>query len=163
MTTVINQESAWAVSRGQRGLLTTAQLHALGFSESAIRHRVARGRLFRVYRGVYAVGRRELSREGRWLAAVLACGDDAALSHDSAAALWEITRRSSKYVHVTVLGESRSRADIKVHYRSALNATTHKRIPVTTPEQTLVDLARTWPPSEVEQAIGEAHFRRLIT
>src|SRR3954452_4397930 len=163
MRDLTNDQGPWHLAGRQWGVIASAQLTELGYSPKAIKHRIRRGRLHRVYRGVYAVGRRELSREGRWLAAVLACGDDAALSHDSAAALWEITRRSSKYVHVTVLGESRSRADIKVHYRSALNATTHKRIPVTTPEQTLVDLARTWPPSEVEQAIGEAHFRRLIT
>src|SRR3954454_16652212 len=162
MTTVINQESAWAVSRGQRGLLTTAQLHALGFSESAIRHRVARGRLFRIYTGVYAVGRRELSREGRWLAAVLACGDTAALSHDSAAALWEIAQAPTTRIHVSVLSESRSRDDIKTHRRAALDATTHKGIRVTTPAWTLMELARTWPQDRLEQSIGEAQLRGLV-
>ncbi|HXQ88465.1 MAG TPA: hypothetical protein VN733_02400, partial [Solirubrobacterales bacterium] len=61
---------------------------ALGFTGSAIEHRLATGRLHLVTRGVYAVGRYQLGREGRWTAAVLACGPDALLSHRSAAALW---------------------------------------------------------------------------
>jgi hypothetical protein len=61
----------------------------------AVSERVARGRLHRIHRGVYAVGHRGLSREGRWLAAVLAAGERAVLSHLSAAEHWELRRTST--------------------------------------------------------------------
>jgi hypothetical protein len=67
--------------------VTYEQLRAIGVSDGAIVRRLALGRLHRVHQGVYVVGRRELSREGVFLAAVLAVGDDAALSHFAAAAL----------------------------------------------------------------------------
>jgi very-short-patch-repair endonuclease len=111
---------------------------------------------------VYAVGQLELTREGRWIAAVLACGDTAALSHDSAAALWELTKAPATPIHVSVLGASLSRRGIEVHRRTALTTTTHKRIRVTTPTQTLIDVAAEWPTAKLEQAIGEADLRRLV-
>jgi hypothetical protein len=72
--------------RAQHGVLTRADLLTLGFSERAIKHRVASGRLHPIAAGVYAVGRQELTPDGRWMAAVLACGEGALLSHRSAAA-----------------------------------------------------------------------------
>jgi hypothetical protein len=60
---------------------------ALEFSDAAIRHRLAEGRLHRKWRGVYAVGRPDVTR-GIWMAATLTC--DAALGGSSATALWEI-------------------------------------------------------------------------
>src|SRR5436190_5320339 len=80
----------WALARGQHGLLTRAQLDGAGFTRAAITHRVHTGRLWPVLRDVFAVGREELTREGGWLAAVLACGKGAVLSHVSAGSLWEI-------------------------------------------------------------------------
>lgn len=74
-------EAAWALARRQHGVVSHADLRRIGFSAQSIKHRIASGRLHRVYRGVYAVGRPQLTREGRWMAAVLACGDDATLSH----------------------------------------------------------------------------------
>lgn len=145
-------------------MVTHAQLCALGYSAEAIKHRIGRGRLHPVHRGVYAVGRRELSREGEFMAAVLACGATAALSHDSAAELWGIAKHHRKppLIHVSVLGAGRSRKGIEVHRRKALNTTTHQGIRTTTPAQTLIDLAHTWPQPDLEQAIGEADLRRLV-
>jgi very-short-patch-repair endonuclease len=137
-------------------------LTALGYSRDAIKHRLKRGRLHRIHRGVYAVGRKQLTQEGRWMAAVLACGDGAALSHESAAALWRIARTRPTPIHVSVLGDSRSRDGIEPHRRKALLTTTHKGIRVTTPAQTLIDLAHTWPQDRLEQAIGEADLRGLV-
>src|SRR5437660_7655999 len=85
----------WALARRQHGVVTLAQLRAAGLTRSGIRHRARTRRLWMVSREVFAVGRAELTREGRWMAAVLACGDGAALSHLSAAALWEIRERRS--------------------------------------------------------------------
>jgi len=67
-------------------------LLGLGLSRDAVRHRVAVGRLHRLHRGVYALGRPELGRLGAFLAAVFACGPEALLSHESAEALWGIRR-----------------------------------------------------------------------
>src|SRR5215210_883674 len=84
------QQQVWALARRQHWVVTRGQLLHLGFNSDWIQHRLARGRLHPVHRGVYAVGRPELSRFGRWMAAVLACGPDAVLSHASAAALWGV-------------------------------------------------------------------------
>jgi Transcriptional regulator, AbiEi antitoxin len=84
----LQSTSLWSLARGQHGVVTRTQLVELGFSPEAVKHRVRRGRLHPVWRGVYAVGRPELTRHGFFMAAVLACGPEAALSHASAAALW---------------------------------------------------------------------------
>jgi predicted transcriptional regulator of viral defense system len=79
-----------AIAARQHGLITLTQLIQAGIRRSALSRRVGAGRLHRIHRGVYAVGHPGLSREGRWMAAVLACGDGAALSHRSAAELWDL-------------------------------------------------------------------------
>src|SRR5215208_5891591 len=90
--------AVWSLAERQHDVITYWQLRALGFGREAIEHRIEVGRLHPVRRGVYAVGRRTLSREGHWMAAVLVCGDGrpvrgggsirgACLSHSSAAAL----------------------------------------------------------------------------
>src|SRR4051794_19674881 len=83
-------QSVWELARLQHGVVSRAQLLERGLLAGAIKHRVRRGRLHPVARGVYAVGRPELTREGRWMAALLTCGPEAVLSHGSAAALWGI-------------------------------------------------------------------------
>src|SRR4051794_4148350 len=158
----IPHRSVWTAARTQYGVITREQLIVLGYTDDAIKHRLRRGRLHRIYPGVYAVGRAELTQEGEWMAAVLACGDTAALSHDSAAALWGIAKRAKTPIHVSVLVDSRSRNGIEVHRRKELSTTTHKRIRVTTPAQTLIDIAHTWSQSDLEQAIGEADLRRRV-
>jgi very-short-patch-repair endonuclease/predicted transcriptional regulator of viral defense system len=152
----------WELIRRQHGVITRPQLFAFGITESGIRHRIASGRLRPIYAGVYAVGQLPLTSKGEWMAAVLACGDGAALSHDSAAALWRLAKPTQP-VHVSVLSRSRSRNGVEVHRRKALNATTRDHISVTTPAQTLIDLARTWDQPQLEQAIGEAVLKRLVS
>src|SRR3954454_23376321 len=95
-------QSVWDLARRQHGAVARAQLLALGLSADAIKHRVSRGRLHPVTRGVYAVGRRELTREGRGMAAVLSCGPQAVLSHTSAGALWEIVPDRTGPIHLSV-------------------------------------------------------------
>lgn len=80
----------WDLVRRQHGVISFAQLVALRYSRHAIRHRIARGRLHPLYEGVYAVGRPEVSQEGQWAAALLACGDPSALTAGSGAALLRI-------------------------------------------------------------------------
>ena len=127
----------------QHGLVTLAQLLAAGLDKSAIARRVRAGQLHRVYRGVYAVGHAGLSREGRFLAAVLGAGKGAALSHLAAAELWEVRRYRASLIDVVV--PTRRRADgVRVHETRTLHprdVTTYKGIPVTTIARTLVDLS----------------------
>src|SRR2546422_8755587 len=84
----------WTLARRQHGVVTRQQLLAHGFTSKSVRHTIASGRLHRVHNGIYAVGRPALTQPGRWMAAVLACGPEAVLSHDSGAALWLITKES---------------------------------------------------------------------
>jgi very-short-patch-repair endonuclease len=96
------------------------------------------------------------------MAAVLACGTDAALSHQSAAALWRILRRWPTLTHVIAPGERRH-AGIHVHRAQHADATTHYGIRVTTPLRTLVDLADVLDPKALTRALNEAQVLRLVT
>src|SRR3954454_9159982 len=125
MDTQSVQPDAWGLASSQYGVVSRAQLVALGFGAQAIKHRVRRGRLHPVARGVYAVGRRELTREGRWMAAVLTCGPKAVLSHGSAAALWGIGPEWRLEVSIP-LSLDRRRPGIVIHRRSGLRALSTK-------------------------------------
>lgn len=93
---------AWELAGRQHGVVARRQLLALGFNSREIEHRVSRGRLHLVMRGVYAVGWPRLTPKRRWMAAVLACGEEAMLSHRSAAALWEIGTERRGLVDISV-------------------------------------------------------------
>jgi Transcriptional regulator, AbiEi antitoxin len=156
--------NAWGLADRQHGVVARRDLLALGFSPMAIEHRTERGRLHPVYRGVYAVGRPALTCEGRWMAAVLACGDDAALSHRSAAALWGIWEEGGR-IEITVRQASQRRpGGLRARRRPSLtdeDIAIHKRIPTTCPIRTLLDLATVLGPTALERAIGEADKRDL--
>jgi predicted transcriptional regulator of viral defense system len=149
-------------ARGQHGVLTAAQLEALGLSPRAIRHRAASGRLCRIHTGVYAVGR--LDAHGRWMAAVLACGPGAVLSHRSAAALWDFGTAGQGEVDVTVAGRAgRSRRGIAVHRGEALAAedvAIHEGVPCTSVARTLLDLASIVDRQRMERAVDRAEALR---
>jgi hypothetical protein len=162
MESSTHQRSVWALARKQHGVIDHDQLEAFDYSARAIQHRIEPGRLHPIHRGVYAVGRRELAREGEWMAAVLACGPQAALSYESAAVLLGIAKAPITPIHVSTLGESRSRDGIVVHRRKELNTTTHQGIPTTTPAETLIDLSSTWPQNRLEAAIAVADNLDLI-
>ena len=148
---------------GQHGVVARRQLLALGVGEEAIEVRLRAGRLHRLHRGVYAVGHRVLSREARWMAAVLFAGPDAVLSHRSAAALWGMPAPSSRAIEVTTPRKSRSRGSIHRHFAvlPADEVTTERGIPVTTVPRTLFDLAATSSVDVVEHALRESEYLRL--
>jgi very-short-patch-repair endonuclease len=148
----------WALARQQHGVVTRAQLLMLGFSARSIKHRIAKGRLHPVWRGVYAVGRPELTLHGRWLAAVMSCGPGAVLSHGSAAALWKICPVTTSRIEVSLrLGLPRRPKGIVVHRRTSPGeATRHCGVPVTTPIFTLIDLATLLGREQLEAAVNEA-------
>jgi hypothetical protein len=139
------RRAAWELARRQHGVITRAQLLRFGLTAHAIEHRIATRRLHPAARGVYAVGRPELTQHGRWMAAVLACGPRAVLSHGSAAALWEIGRERSRLSEISLPSHvRRRRPGIVIHRRARLDGsevTTRHGIPVTTPVCTLIDLA----------------------
>jgi len=156
---------AWELAARQHGIVTRRQLLALGFGRRSIEHRVARGRLFPVSLGVYAVGWPALNQKRRWMAAVLAGREGAALSHRSAAALWEIgNENDSIIVSVRRRCELR-RPGILFHSRPSLapnDVVLRDDIPVTSPVQTLVDLATELDPVALERAVNDADRRDLI-
>lgn len=157
--------AAWALARRQHGVVARRQLLDLGIGSRSIEHRIAKGRLHPLWRGVYAVGRPELTREGRWMAATLACGPTALLSHRSAAALWGIAPvRRAGPIEVVAAG-LRRRAGVRVHRRRDLGPE-HRRevaaIPLTDPISTVVDLASCAPDWQVERAINEADRLDLV-
>jgi very-short-patch-repair endonuclease len=155
----------WGLVRRQHGVVSRAQLLAHGLSADAIRHRIDVGRLHPLWRGVYAVGRPEVDRYGRSMAAVLCCGPQALLSHASAAALWGILAWDEGIDVVVPYGESRRRPGIRVHRRIGLSAEDRhevKGIPVTDPLSTLIDIASCKPTAVLERALREADRLDLI-
>ena len=153
------------IAARQHGVITTSQLEAAGVLSSGISDRVRAGRLHRVHRGVYAVGHPNIGNEGRWIAAVLACGEGAVLSHRSAAALWKIGP-VAPVIEVTVAGGGgrATRKGIRVHRSRTLSPadlTRRAGIPVTRPARTLEDLRRILPSRQFARVLREAEYLRL--
>ena len=157
---------AWELARRQHWVISREQLLELGFTPSAIRHRIAKGRLHPIHRGVYAVGRCGLTREGYWMAAALRCGDDAYLSHMPGAAHWGMCRPPQGRIDISVrVAVVRTPPGIRVHRRRSLtdaDVTVHEGIPITTPARTLIDLATILPAHRLEAAVNEADALELI-
>jgi very-short-patch-repair endonuclease len=144
------------------GIFALGDLHTSGVPSSAVTYRLEAGTLFRLHRGVYSVVPPDLlRREGRWLAAVLACGPGAVLSHTHAAAAWEIRHAPSGPIHVTVPGNAgrKRRAGITIHRSSTLlpsHTTVRRSIPVTQPARTLSDLRPLLAPDDWERTRSRA-------
>lgn len=159
------------IAARQHGVVAVAQLHEVGIRKNGVTRRVKRGQFHRVHHGVYAVGHRGLSLQGHFMAAVLACGDGAVLSHMSAAILWELLKPLDGPIHVSVPTTSgrRSRRGIHLHRCPALQtlpATYRHDIPVTTVPRTIDDLRRTrlLPPHLLRRATRQAELKghRLV-
>jgi predicted transcriptional regulator of viral defense system len=151
------------VAGGQYGVVARRQLLALGLGREAIEVRLRAGRLHRLHRGVYAVGHQASSRQARWMAAVLACGPGASLSHRSAAALWEIREPMGRAIEVTTPAKSRSRESIHRHFAILPpdEVTTYRGIPVTTVPRTIFDLATSSSVDVVEHALRQSEYLQL--
>jgi very-short-patch-repair endonuclease len=143
--------------RRQHGVVARSQLLDLGFSTEAIRHRLASGRLHKLHRGVYSVGRPQIGSLGHLMAAVLAGGTNAQLSHRSGAALWGIRPQRGGLIDVSVpISVYRRRPGIKLHRRAELRRRFVSGIPVGDPVTILIDLASELTIDEVEDAVNEA-------
>jgi very-short-patch-repair endonuclease len=147
-----------ALAAAQHGVVSRRQLLDAGLTRLMIQRRLETRRLLPFYRGVYAVGHRRLRREGAWLAAVLAVGRGAALSHREAAALHELRRSDRPTVDVTVAAQRRV-SGLQIHRVRVLereDVTRVDGIPVTTVARTLVDLAAVVSPHALRKALEEA-------
>jgi len=157
---------AWSLAKNQHWAIAGFQLLELGYTRRAIRHRVDIGRLHLVFRGVYAVGRRELTRKGTWMGAILACRFQMALSHETAGALWSICGERGSAIHVSgTRGRDHRVPGLIAHRSSTLasaDVTRRENIPVTTPIRTLIDLGARLPSHALEAAINEANKLDLI-
>ena len=158
--------AAWELAGRQHGVVARRQLLALGFNKREIEHRVSRGRLHLVMRGIYAVGWPRLTKKRRWMTAVLACGEGAVLSHRSAAALWGIGFERERLIDISVRRRAElKRPGLRVRGRPSLgpeDVTSVDGIPVTAIVQTLLDLATELPPGRLERAVNEADKYDLV-
>jgi very-short-patch-repair endonuclease len=160
----MTKKDAWALARRQHGVVSRAQLLELGMPSSAIRRRLDSGRLHRLHRGIYAVGRPDVSTHGRMIAAVLACGPEARLSHQSGADLWRIRPQRGGPIHVALPSHfAHHRSEVRQHRRAHLEPPRQvDGIPVDPPVSILIDLATCLPTEEVEDAVNEADRLKLL-
>ena len=152
-----------ALAERQHGVVATWQLLALGLTHDDIGYRAQTGRLHRIHWGVYAVGHRNLTRQGHRMAAVLAYGPDAVLSHRSAAAHWGIGQASYK-IDVTTPKGRRSRKTFRAHAArlQSEDRTVHDGIPVTTVARTIFDLAAQLSKDQLTYLVEEADRKQLL-
>ena len=149
-----------AIADEEWGIVTRERLLALGLSASAIDRMIRSGRLRVLHRGVYAVGHTQLRPQGHRLAAVLACGRGAVLSHAAAAAHRGLRPSAATAYDVIVpTGNHRRRPGIRIHRHATLlatEATVYERVPVTTVARTALDLAATFPRRTIERVLDQA-------
>jgi very-short-patch-repair endonuclease len=159
------QRAVAELAQRQWGVVARRQLDALGLGGS-VRSWRANGRLHEIHRGVYAVGHRVLSVNGHLMAAVLACGPGAVVSHRSAAALWGIRRTDRARIDITTARRAgRERRGIDAHLVRRLDprdVTRHCGIPTTTVARTLIDLADVVLPRALKKAVHESEVLRLL-
>ncbi|MBS1871068.1 MAG: DUF559 domain-containing protein [Actinobacteria bacterium] len=154
-----------ALAAGQHGVVSRGQLLDAGIASATLRDRVRRGQVVPLHRGVYAVGHAHLRPEGFWLAAVLAVGPPAVLSHRDAAALHGLRPCNRPRIEVTTPAERKRTAKLDVHARRALDprdVTTVAGIPVTTVARTVVDLAEVLTHEALTKVLGEAERQRVL-
>ena len=156
----------WRLVERLHGVVSRQQLLAVGLSPSAIKHRLARGRLHPWATGVYAVGRPDLSRKGQMMAALLACGPDSWISHETAAELWAVRRPVPGPLEVSIPALAlRRRPGVRVHRRERRDehtVTALNGIPVATIPSVVIDMALRWPRRHLEAAVNQADALDLL-
>ncbi len=164
----VARQKATLVLRGlaekQHGVVAWRQLIARGLTEGQIKSRIKDGQLVPLYRGVFALGHRRIGLYGEWMAAALACGPGAVLSHGTAAQLWGI-RGSRKPIEVTRVSGHRRPHGVRLHQTRSLpdeHVTTEAGIPVTTIERTLLDTAARLDERQLEHDLVEADRSRCL-
>jgi very-short-patch-repair endonuclease len=160
------RKRAWNLAEEQHWVIGHAQLLSLGATAEAIRHRIRTGRLHRLFRGVYSVGRPDPGRLGWFSAATIATGGASRLSDWTAASHWRLSPRiPSLPVHVTVPGNGgvRRRRNLVVHRRAPdEHTTTHLGIAVSAPAITIIDVAPHLLLDAIDAMVAEADKQDLI-
>ena len=151
----------------QHGIVAGFQLAAAGLSPTQVAGLVSRGHLHRIHRGVFAVGHLQIAREGRWLAAVLACKPDSFLSHGPAGQLLGFVDRRLRFaLHVSRRGRAcRAPAGVVTHHPRSLpsgDTTVRLGIPVTSPTRTVWDLSASLCPAPLRRAFEQAEKFGLL-
>ncbi|MEA2213729.1 MAG: hypothetical protein QOF83_3677 [Solirubrobacteraceae bacterium] len=148
----------------QHEVFAVWQLPAIGVGERAVQRRAAAGLLRRLYPGVYTTAQGRLTLRGRWMAAVLACGPEALLSHRAAAALWDLQNTASGPIDVTA-PRRRLHSGIRSHVSSSpprLIRATVDAIPVTSLERTVLDQATTLAEQRLRTTLEQLQYRGLL-
>jgi very-short-patch-repair endonuclease len=151
-----------SLAHRQHGVVARRQLLALGMGRGAVRERIRRGQLNEVFRGVYVFGVRRINRRGRWMAAVLAAGEGAVLSHRSAARFWHLMPVAAEWPEVTCPSGRVVRREKIVSHETALRDDewlVEDGIPVTSPIRTIFDLAAVVDQRMLERALHEAEVQ----
>jgi hypothetical protein len=153
-----------ALAAKQYGYVTREQLLTIGLGRRAIQYRVVVGQLIPVHGGVYAVGHLPIGPVPRAFAAVLACGDNAVLSHGSAATLWGFNKYWDTPLEVTV-PSLRTRKGITVHRSCMLtrrDITRQLGVPVTSPARTVLDIAPRLTDERLTRVVNNARHARYL-
>jgi very-short-patch-repair endonuclease len=151
----------------QHGVVAFWQLIRFGFTRRQVAGMVERGHLHRLHRGVYAVGHPNVSQQGHYMAATLACGEGAVLSHWSAAGHWTLLGvRDGAEINVSARRHRRPTGAITAHWVPGLDSrdcTLRDGIPVTTVARTLLDLAAVATPKQLQRATNQAERNGWLT
>lgn len=151
----------------QHGVVSRTQAIETGLTKSMLETRVRRGRLERVHPGVYCVAGAPRTFEQRLCAATAWAGPGAVASHLSAGYLWQMVERPPAVNDVwTPRRRTRPPPGVCAHYTETLarrDRGTLRRVPVTSPPRTLIDLAAVLPEHLVEVALSRAIVERRVT
>jgi predicted transcriptional regulator of viral defense system len=147
----------------QHGVISRKQLLGAGVVESTVDRWLAGRRLHRIHPGVYALGHSALSLDGRLFAALLYGGDQAVLSHTTAAWAWSLIDAEPMRIHLTVPGRRSSLPDVRVHRARWIPVGECRGFPVTSVARTLVDLAAMLSIGELRRALAEADYHRMLS
>jgi very-short-patch-repair endonuclease len=165
-----HKSGAWRICSSlaatQDGMVARRQLLRAGVSRDQIARWVRRGLLYRQHWGIYSVGHEAVTPRGLLRAALLACGDGAVLSHESAAYLWGLVESAPEIIDVTIKRRHcRSRPGLRVRQVQELDPRDlrlRSGLPVTSPSRTIIDRAADVSPYELDRLIAEARASRLI-
>jgi predicted transcriptional regulator of viral defense system len=147
----------------QWGVVARFQLEESGLEAAGISRWINEHRLHRIHPGVYAVGHRALGIEGRLAAALFYAGPGAVLFGVTAGYWWGMFAGEPKRMHVAIPGRRRSRPSVRVHEQRNYERVWHKRLPLTPPAQTLLEIATQVRMMELRRALAEAEYQRLVT
>ena len=143
-------------------MLSRQQLEHYGVYGSAITRWLRDGRLHRIHPHVYAVGHTAISLDGRLIAALRYGGDEAVLSHTTAAWVWSLIEAEPTRIHLTVPCGRRSLPGVRAHRSREVDRTTCRDLPVTSVARTLLDLASVVTRRQLKRAVAEADYRGLL-